>query len=89
MSYGHYGEPWRLRLQLTSASAVISKSAGVVLSRLVAQRATQRLCQEIGGKAEMRGLLRSPSGRNEALVSGSLQSFLDTSDKVVLIEWLV
>ena len=28
-------------------------------------------------------------GSNQALVSGSLQSFLDTSDKVVLIEWLV
>ena len=28
-------------------------------------------------------------GSNQALVSGSLQSFLDTSDKVVLIKWLV
>ena len=28
-------------------------------------------------------------GSNQALVSGSLQSFLDTSDKVALIKWLV
>ena len=28
-------------------------------------------------------------GSNQALVSGSLQSFVDTSDKVVLIKWLV
>ena len=28
-------------------------------------------------------------GSNQALVSGRLQSFLDTSDKVVLTEWLV
>ena len=28
-------------------------------------------------------------GSDQALVSGSLQSFLDTSDKVVLTEWLV
>ena len=28
-------------------------------------------------------------GSDQALVSGSLQSSLDTSDKVVLTEWLV
>src|SRR4029077_12651702 len=28
-------------------------------------------------------------GSDQALVSGSLQSFLDTSDKVVLTDWLV
>ena len=28
-------------------------------------------------------------GSDQALVSGSLQSFLDTSDKVVLTEWHV
>ena len=28
-------------------------------------------------------------GSDQVLVSGSLQSFLDTSDKVVLTEWLV
>jgi hypothetical protein len=84
---GHCGNLWRLKLQLTSASAVTSKSAGVVLGQPVGR--TARDATAVSGKAEMCGLLPSPAGSDQALVSGPLQNFLDTSDKVVLPEWLV
>ena len=50
-----------------------------LVSRLVVDRATQRL----------KGAPITRRVEPRALLSGSLQSFLDTSDKVVLTEWLV
>jgi hypothetical protein len=71
-------DAWSARM-LGSLAMFAAIRRGVVLgSRLIAERATQRLK---GAPITV--------GSNQALVSGSLQSFLDTSDKVVLTEWLV